>query len=226
MKKENIALGIFLAFIVGAGVYYSSTKTQNVAKTNPAVVQRETRKVTTNNIPATTTSITPVLSTFDDVKVDTSDWQVYKNEKYGYEFKYPKGWFVNEIAQESYVKQQQVTITDKKYPKEFLGISVKFVGEAKDANVLVDESRRNLQEMKKNQPWLDTPIMEYKVEKTNNDSILVMLRTTIKEPATFDVYIIQGNKMFKVYELSPAERYHMKFVSASYGIAKTFQLLK
>jgi len=27
-------------------------------------------------------------------EIDTSDWQVYRNEKYGYEIKYPEGWYL------------------------------------------------------------------------------------------------------------------------------------
>jgi hypothetical protein len=54
MKKENIALSIFLVFIVGAGAYYSSIKTQNVVETNPPIVPTEPEKVAKTNPPATT----------------------------------------------------------------------------------------------------------------------------------------------------------------------------
>lgn len=58
MKKENIALGIFLAFIVGAGIHFYSLQNapQNVVDINPVVVHRVAQKVSVNNSPATTTA--------------------------------------------------------------------------------------------------------------------------------------------------------------------------
>lgn len=50
MKKENIALIIFLVLVLGIAwcVYYSFTKTQKVAQTNPPVIPTELGKVVTN----------------------------------------------------------------------------------------------------------------------------------------------------------------------------------
>jgi hypothetical protein len=35
-------------------------------------------------------------------EIDTSDWKTYKDEKYQFEFKYPRGWFVNIVMEEDY----------------------------------------------------------------------------------------------------------------------------
>jgi hypothetical protein len=32
----------------------------------------------------------------ESIKIDTSDWQTYRNEKYGFEVKYPNGWIYKE----------------------------------------------------------------------------------------------------------------------------------
>lgn len=53
--------------------------------------------------------------------VDTSNWQTYKNEKYGYELKYPEDYQINNY-------DSVVSIFDKKYINyqgEFPGISIK-----------------------------------------------------------------------------------------------------
>jgi hypothetical protein len=84
MKKENIALVIFLAFIFGAGVYFYTlpTVSQDITGTNPVV--QEVRKGATT--PHDVTTVAP------QVKVSTEGWKTCRNEEYGYEFNYPAEW--------------------------------------------------------------------------------------------------------------------------------------
>lgn len=90
MKKENIALGIFLVFVIGAGVYFYSSQAvpQNVAEINPPV-QREIKKIVDAN-PSVT-----------NIELWKSDLLTCRSEKYGYEFQYPKEWYLYGLQSEN-----------------------------------------------------------------------------------------------------------------------------
>lgn len=77
MKKTGY-IGVVVVIVVFAFVYTNYRK----GSTNPVV--------STASTSTTTTEIQPF--DFQGVQVDTSDWQTYRNEQYGYEFKYPRGW--------------------------------------------------------------------------------------------------------------------------------------
>lgn len=57
---------------------------------------------------------------FPDNNVDTSDWQTYHNEEFGFEVRYPRGWVVKEYRKEQLQKED----LSHMYPEPFLGYIV------------------------------------------------------------------------------------------------------
>ncbi len=68
-KKQGFSsiLGIIIILIIVAGGIYWFSQNKSVAPISPT----------------------------DLISVDTSDWQTYRNEKYGFELKYPKDWEIS-----------------------------------------------------------------------------------------------------------------------------------
>lgn len=94
MKKENIALGIFLAFIVGAGVYYcSQTVPQDVADMNSVVVQRGQQKVVSTNSPTTAKESGDILGS---KIIDNGTSTAYENLDWNFSVHYPSSYVVQE----------------------------------------------------------------------------------------------------------------------------------
>lgn len=51
---------------------------------------------TTNSNTAVNSSISNRNDNVNVVEIDTSDWQTYTNEEYGFSFRYPGGWILND----------------------------------------------------------------------------------------------------------------------------------
>jgi len=92
-----IAVAVVAAVIIGIVV-------KNTTKNRQAVEQAA---LPTGQ--GTPTSSAPIASSSTSTPVDTSTWQTYRNEKYGFEVKYPAGWA--ETSTPGYVMFSQVPNT-------------------------------------------------------------------------------------------------------------------
>ncbi len=108
MKNKTILNLIIILGIILGGFYLSSKiDTQN------------------NDINGTTTTTEQIL-------LDTSDWLICRNEEYGYEFKYPKNWYLYN-SEESYNKN--TPMMDKEGTKcvgSYLFVSSKKIGDSRE----------------------------------------------------------------------------------------------
>lgn len=78
-KITIISIVILLALLAGAGVWKWKNNPQNITEQQK---QNEQNKNESDDL--VTEKDPPVLE-----KIDTSNWQTYRNEEYGFEFKYP-----------------------------------------------------------------------------------------------------------------------------------------
>ncbi|MFA6973139.1 MAG: PsbP-related protein [Parcubacteria group bacterium] len=109
---------IIIAIIVGGAVWLSGNQkaeapTSNVKTTQPA----------------------PQPAATDE----TADWQTYRNEKYGFEFQYPRGWNVKEI------QDGVIALSKDNLPKNTININITNNTEGKSLGEITQERIANLQ---------------------------------------------------------------------------------
>ena len=83
MKKNQIIIILTILTIVISGC---QKKTINNAKLQQSVKQELV------NVDSTSSSSADMLLALATSEIDASDWLTYKNDKYGFEFNYPKKW--------------------------------------------------------------------------------------------------------------------------------------
>lgn len=209
MKKENIALGIFLAFIVGAGVYFYSSQTvpQNVAGTKP-VVQREQQKVA-----ETPSEIIP------QAKVSTEGWKTCRNEEYGYEFKYPGEWYVYNMVDTSAPDSYNFKYADEKCEASiiFFGIDVlhsrggidSTAKERYDFSIELSNSKRTVDD------WFNNSVKGVKTRMEPN---------TPQHPKINRIYLVDGERALLIDNQWYPKIAHYQNIIIFYNKNKTWSM--
>lgn len=104
-----IAIIVAVVVLIGAGVGY-------------LVVKKRT---------PITTPETPAVSTQETITDETTDWKIYRNEEYGFEFKYPPTWFIFESS--NYVNLSDYDIYAPEYERgNRSGTKIQFVPTTSD----------------------------------------------------------------------------------------------
>ncbi|MBT4516976.1 MAG: hypothetical protein HOC78_03690 [Candidatus Komeilibacteria bacterium] len=86
MKQKNVILALFILILAGSFIYLQINRPieeDNLVNTNQSEEQID-------------------LSAEALAKMDTSGWLTYRNEEYGFEFKYKKEWDINEEYKKYY----------------------------------------------------------------------------------------------------------------------------
>lgn len=92
-----ILISVMAVGLVGAAWYYEANKNDTVIeKTNTVSPVNTNISTNTNTITNTLTNTTTntVVNT-NTAGVDTSDWQTYENEEYGYSIQFPSDWYTS-----------------------------------------------------------------------------------------------------------------------------------
>jgi len=126
----SLVIAVVVVAILGTGGYfvykqYSAPKEQpkTVACTQEAKVCPDDSSVGRTG-PNCEFAVCPIAQNQTD---QTASWEIYKNNKYGYELKYPKGWFVfwskwtegGPLYYKEEIDQRDDVIIASKYPRAY-----------------------------------------------------------------------------------------------------------
>jgi len=119
-KSTIVLLGVLVALVFGISGYYLGLKTGIDKKTSATASATAT-------VTSTATITTKASATTSATADETANWKTYTNDTYGFSFKYPTTWNLNDDT--GYI---HLTDSAKTYQLEGSGMDPIVIGYAKD----------------------------------------------------------------------------------------------
>lgn len=122
--------------------------------------------------------------TFPDNTLDTSDWQTYQNEEFGFEFKYPKDWktvYVKGVCSTAGYGVAYVSISPQNLPRN----------EAGGTNICIDTNSFNYEDLLLAMNWEE----KRKVLVNNISGVVFDKKDENGEWLNFDTYNLSNGEV-------------------------------
>jgi len=115
-KKQLTILIIVIVCVVVAGGMFWYVKQNKQKPVNSPVTDNEKEQNNTSDS-SSIASTTEEIATLTTEQVDTSNWETYRNEEYGFEVKYPEDYIIKKIEGGIYLKHPSVDLVPIHPPK-------------------------------------------------------------------------------------------------------------
>ena len=153
MKQKNVILALFILILAGSFIYLQINRPieeDNLVNTNQSEEQID-------------------LSAEALAKMDTSGWLTYRNEEYGFEFKYKENWNIEE--------NNIITVIIPNYDDRPLLVDLGRINinidTTTDINVLVKEGRDYLTKSWQDELGVEKDVSEKNIFKNDNSIIFL-----------------------------------------------------
>ncbi len=134
MNKSIIALiGLTATALVLVLDFFAFIKSETVVPVQPTsnsiIIPTATPISELIPMPTSTPIITPSLTPDEVSEADTSDWKIYRKEKYGISFKYPSVWLLEKVGREENLFGMSFNIKNIDTELSAVGVTDKYVNE-------------------------------------------------------------------------------------------------
>jgi len=205
-KKAIITIVIAVVILVVAGgVVWYLTQEQGISSKGQADEQQSGQLQVGDN--------QPVLDAESEInnqpsEIDTSDWQTYRNEEYGFEVKYPGGYLVKAIKNGLYLKHPSYDLVPN--------------SPAKGGAISIALSDQNIEDHIKEIENIDPPLSrviskkEYTLDGEQGIEVVSNMPVGLDY---YDIFITHNNKKYLI-------SYDDIGLQYSKGILATFKFIK
>ena len=194
-KKNLITIGIILILAaVAGGFYVASRQTQNNADLTQTGAERTRNGAERNNTGQNTNAEKTEQENRiagNQEEIDTSDWQEYCNQEYGFCVKYPQGWKIERVFNKTRTFLIEIKPRDDKTLLRFI------------VNVFNNKEKNTIMSLEN---WFNSQqkiASDYKKFKTKNDfSVNCISRKDTKNASFDEVCLLKKNNNDLVIDYS------------------------